>query len=31
LANLIIESINTKYGSNLPGVDPLDYTGLYLQ
>jgi lysophospholipase L1-like esterase len=31
LANLIIESINAKYGSNLPGVDPLDYTGLYLQ
>ncbi|NNC61956.1 MAG: G-D-S-L family lipolytic protein [Flavobacteriaceae bacterium] len=31
LANLIIQTINTKYGSNLPGVDPLDYTGLYLQ
>lgn len=31
LANFIIQVINTKYGSNLPGVDPLDYTGLYLQ
>jgi len=31
LANLIIESINAKYGSNLPGVNPLDFTGLYLQ
>ncbi len=31
LANLIIQSINAKYGSNLPGVNPLDYTGLYLQ
>jgi hypothetical protein len=31
LANLIIQTINAKYGSNLPGVDPLDYTGLYLQ
>jgi lysophospholipase L1-like esterase len=31
VANLIIEAINAKYGSNLPGVDPLDYTGLYLQ
>jgi lysophospholipase L1-like esterase len=31
LANLIIETINAKYGSNLPGVDPLDYTGLYIQ
>ncbi|MEZ2415273.1 G-D-S-L family lipolytic protein [Muriicola sp. E247] len=31
LANLIIEEINAKYGSNLPGVDPLDFTGLYLQ
>jgi len=31
LANLIVETINAKYGSNLPGVDPLDFTGLYLQ
>ncbi|QBA63358.1 G-D-S-L family lipolytic protein [Muriicola soli] len=31
VANLIVETINAKYGSNLPGVDPLDFTGLYLQ
>ncbi|MGB3149803.1 MAG: G-D-S-L family lipolytic protein, partial [Maribacter sp.] len=30
LANLFVESINTKYGSNLPGVNPLDFTGLYI-
>ena len=30
LANLFIESINAKYGSDLPGVNPLDYTGLYI-
>lgn len=30
VANAFIEAINTKYGSNLPGVDPLDYTGLYI-
>ena len=30
LANLFVEAINAKYGSNLPGVDPLDYTGLYV-
>lgn len=30
LANLFIEAINAKYGSNLPGVNPLDYTGLYV-
>ena len=30
LANLFIESINTTFGSNLPGVEPLDYTGLYV-
>ncbi len=30
LANLIIETINAKYGSDLPGVNPLDYTGLYI-
>ena len=31
LANLFIEAINEKYGSNLPGVEPLDYTGLYIK
>lgn len=31
LANLFIETINSKYGSNLPGVEPLDYTGLYIK
>lgn len=31
LANLFIEAINAKYGSNLPGVEPLDYTGLYIK
>lgn len=31
LANLMVEAINAKYGSNLPGVNPLDFTGLYLQ
>jgi len=30
LANLFIESINAKYGSDLPGVNPLDFTGLYI-
>ncbi len=30
IANLFIEVINEKYGSNLPGVEPLDYTGLYI-
>lgn len=30
LANLFIETINAKYGSDLPGVNPLDYTGLYI-
>lgn len=30
LTNLFIESINAKYGSDLPGVNPLDYTGLYI-
>ncbi|MFS4456474.1 G-D-S-L family lipolytic protein [Maribacter sp. 2304DJ31-5] len=30
LANLFTKAINTKYGSNLPDVDPLDYTGLYI-
>ncbi len=31
LANAFVEAINTKYGSNLPGVNPLEFTGLYLQ
>lgn len=30
LANLFMESINAKYGSDLPGVNPLDFTGLYI-
>lgn len=30
LANLFVQSINEKYGSNLPGVNPLDFTGLYI-
>lgn len=30
LANLFIETINAKHGSNLPGVNPLDFTGLYI-
>jgi len=30
LALLFIDEINKKYGSNLPGVNPLDYTGLYI-
>ena len=30
LALLFVDAINTKYGSNLPGVNPLDYTGLYI-
>ncbi len=30
LANAFIEAINTKFGSNLPGVNPLDFTGLYI-
>ncbi|MFD2587847.1 G-D-S-L family lipolytic protein [Croceitalea marina] len=31
LANAFVEAINTKYGSNLPGVNPLDFTGLYIK
>ncbi|VAW13953.1 FIG00651036: hypothetical protein [hydrothermal vent metagenome] len=31
LANAFVEAINAKYGSNLPEVDPLDYTGLYIK
>ncbi len=30
IANEFIKAINEKYGSNLPGVEPLDYTGLYV-
>ncbi len=30
LANAFVAAINQKYGSNLPGVNPLDFTGLYL-
>lgn len=30
IANQMINIINTKYGSNLPTVNPVDYTGLYL-
>lgn len=30
LANAFIDAINEKYGSNLPGVEPLDFTGLYI-
>ncbi len=31
LANAFLEAINEKFGSNLPGVNPLDYTGLYIE
>jgi hypothetical protein len=31
LANQFILAINSKFGSNLPGVNPLDYTGLYIK
>ncbi|NAY92275.1 G-D-S-L family lipolytic protein [Muricauda sp. JGD-17] len=31
LANAFVAAINAKFGSNLPGVNPLDYTGLYIQ
>ncbi|PCJ97456.1 MAG: G-D-S-L family lipolytic protein [Flavobacteriaceae bacterium] len=30
LAIFFIDAINTTYGSDLPGVNPLDYTGLYI-
>ena len=30
IANAFLEAINAKYGSNLPGVNPLDFTGLYI-
>ncbi len=31
VANQFVLAINAKYGSNLPGVDPLDFTGLYIK
>ena len=31
LANQFIQAINGKYGSNLPEVEPLDFTGLYIK
>ena len=30
IANQMIDIINAKYGSNIPKVNPVDYTGLYL-
>ncbi len=30
ITNQMIGIINTKYGSNLPTVNPVDYTGLYI-
>ncbi|WP_291868635.1 SGNH/GDSL hydrolase family protein [Maribacter sp.] len=30
LSLLFIDAINTKYGSDLPGVNPLEYKGLYI-
>ncbi len=30
LANKFLEAIEAKYGANLPSVDPLAYTGLYI-
>jgi hypothetical protein len=30
IVNQMIGLINAKYGSNLPTVDPVDYTGLYI-
>ncbi|MBT8184308.1 MAG: G-D-S-L family lipolytic protein [Eudoraea sp.] len=30
IANEILEVINTKYGANLPEVDPIEFTGLYV-
>ena len=26
----VYNALNAKYNSNLPGVNPLDYTGLYI-
>lgn len=30
LANFFIDAINAEFGSNLPGVEPLNFTGLYV-
>ncbi|GGH36779.1 hypothetical protein IA57_06190 [Mangrovimonas yunxiaonensis] len=30
IANQMIQVINEKYGANLPNVNPVDYTGLYI-
>ncbi len=30
IANAMIDVINAKYGSNLPKVNPIEYTGLYV-
>jgi len=30
VANQMIDIINAKYGSNIPNVNPVDYTGLYI-
>ncbi|WP_460220610.1 G-D-S-L family lipolytic protein [Psychroserpens sp. MEBiC05023] len=30
VVNQMIDIINTKYGSNLPTINPVDYTGVYL-
>jgi len=30
VANAFVAAINAKFNSNLPGVNPLDYTGLYI-
>ena len=31
LANAFTEAINAQYGSNLPAMNPLDFTGLYIE
>lgn len=31
IANKILEVINAKYGSNIQGVNPVDFTGVYIQ
>ena len=31
VTNQMIAAINEKYGSNLPDVNPVDYTGLYIE
>lgn len=30
IANEFIKAVNQKFGANLPGVNPLDFTGLYV-